>query len=91
MSEIVDLNELQEFHELLEISIGWKLLYRGSRDGFSASDFHDKCDEKPRTLTIIKTQSGDILGGSFNHSLFINCKNFIKNYMYYLISIKHLF
>lgn len=59
------LNERQEFLDLLEISIDqrWKLLYRGTRDGFRTSDFHDKCDEKPRTLTIIKTESGDVLGG----------------------------
>jgi hypothetical protein len=32
----------------------WKLLYRGSRDGFSAKAFHSKCDYKANTLTIIK-------------------------------------
>ena len=40
----------------------FKLLYRASRDGFEASNFHAKCDNQPRTLTIIKTTVGYIFG-----------------------------
>lgn len=32
----------------------WNLLYRASRDGFDAITFHEKCDFRPYTLTIIK-------------------------------------
>ena len=39
------------------------LLYRASRDGFQASNFQAKCDNQPRTLTIIKTTKGFIFGG----------------------------
>ena len=38
------------------------LLYRASRDGFRASNFHAKCDNQPSTLTIIKTTNGYIFG-----------------------------
>ena len=41
----------------------WKLLYRGSEDGFSASKFHIKCDNKQNTLTIVKSTNGFIFGG----------------------------
>ena len=41
----------------------FKLIYRASRDGFKASDFHAKCDNKSNTLTIIKTTKGYIFGG----------------------------
>ena len=41
----------------------FKLLYRASRDGFKASSFHAKCDNKPSTLTIIKTTKGYVFGG----------------------------
>ena len=41
----------------------WSLLYRGSRDGFRASDFHSNCDHKPNTLTIVKSIIGNIFGG----------------------------
>mgnify|MGYP003351843930 CR=1 FL=1 len=33
------------------------LLYRGSKDGFSASTFHTKCNQKGETFIIIKTNS----------------------------------
>ncbi|EXX68158.1 uncharacterized protein OCT59_012915 [Rhizophagus irregularis] len=42
----------------------FKLILRGSRDGFSPSKFHEICDNKPRTITIIKVKdSNEILGG----------------------------
>jgi hypothetical protein len=39
------------------------LLWRGSRDGFSASDFHSRCDGHPNTLTVILDTEGNIFGG----------------------------
>ena len=39
------------------------LLYRGSRDGFKASDFHRLCDNKGETLVIIKSTDNYIFGG----------------------------
>lgn len=41
----------------------WFLIYRGSRDGFGAQDFHSKCDGVAKTLTVIKTANGNIFGG----------------------------
>ena len=41
----------------------FKLLYRASRDGFQASSFHAKCDNLPKTLTIIKATNGYVFGG----------------------------
>ena len=38
-------------------------MYRGSRDGFGAVDFHSKCDNQPNTVTFIKTTSGFVFGG----------------------------
>ncbi|KAK8814134.1 hypothetical protein WA158_007996 [Blastocystis sp. Blastoise] len=32
----------------------WKLLYRGSQDGFTGKIFHDKCDNQGETVTIIR-------------------------------------
>ena len=39
------------------------MLYEGSRDGFSASGFHSKCDNKGSTLTIILSSKNYIFGG----------------------------
>ena len=41
----------------------WSLLYRGSRDGFRSYDFHYHCDDKPNTLTLVKSTNGNIFGG----------------------------
>jgi len=41
----------------------WKLLYKATRDGFSASIFHRTCDNKGPTMTIIKSSEGWIFGG----------------------------
>ncbi len=41
----------------------WKLQYRATRDGFTAQNFHTKCDTVANTLTIIKSTNGNIFGG----------------------------
>jgi hypothetical protein len=41
----------------------WNLLYRGSRDGFRASNFHEKCDNQMNTLALIEMMKGFIFGG----------------------------
>uniref|UniRef100_U9TUD5 TLDc domain-containing protein n=1 Tax=Rhizophagus irregularis (strain DAOM 181602 / DAOM 197198 / MUCL 43194) TaxID=747089 RepID=U9TUD5_RHIID len=42
----------------------FKLLLRGSRDGFTYKKFHEICDNQSRTVTIIKVKvSKEILGG----------------------------
>jgi len=45
-----------------------QLLYRGSRDGFSASAFHSKVDGKGATLTTIKVQNKDNIFGAYHGS-----------------------
>jgi hypothetical protein len=39
------------------------LLYRGSRDGFSASAFHSRCDGQANTITIVKNNFNYVFGG----------------------------
>ncbi|KAG9300488.1 hypothetical protein G9A89_010114 [Geosiphon pyriformis] len=42
----------------------FKLLLRGSRDGFSPNDFHRLCDNKGATVTVIKVKgTGQLIGG----------------------------
>ena len=45
------------------VSVDLDLLYRGSRDGWKASDFHDKCDHKGSSITVIRSSDGFIFGG----------------------------
>jgi hypothetical protein len=39
------------------------LLYRGSENDFSAQAFHMKCDNRGPTVTIIRSEKGNIFGG----------------------------
>jgi hypothetical protein len=39
------------------------LLWRGSRDGFGARDFHGRCDGRANTLTLILDTGGNGFGG----------------------------
>jgi hypothetical protein len=46
--------------------LGWKqfsLLWRGSRDGFKAQEFHLRCNSYRNTLTVILDTKGNIFGG----------------------------
>jgi hypothetical protein len=44
----------------------WTLLYRGTRDGFGAANFHSKCDDRNNTLTISKAHGTSYIFGGFN-------------------------
>jgi hypothetical protein len=39
------------------------LLWRWSRDGFGACNFHGRCDGRAPTLTLIQDTRGNIFGG----------------------------
>jgi hypothetical protein len=56
---------ISEFPEIFAefIRKRFKLLWRGSRDGFGASDFHCRCDGHANTLTVILDTNGNIFGG----------------------------
>jgi hypothetical protein len=41
----------------------FSLLWRGSRDGFGARDFHGRCDGHRNTLTVILDTHGNVFGG----------------------------
>jgi hypothetical protein len=42
---------------------GFRLLYRGIRDGFGAANFHSRCNGHPHTVTLIMSTDGWIFGG----------------------------
>jgi len=46
----------------------YELLFRASRDGFAASNFHSKCDGKSYTVTFVETSIGRRFGGFTDQS-----------------------
>jgi hypothetical protein len=66
-SKILKGNQPSELIKLCEFSLKnkWSLLYRGSRDGFGAANFHSKCDGHSNTLTILKAKGSSFIFGGF--------------------------
>jgi len=60
-----DRDQIHNLISLCEFSIDqkWNLIYRASRDGFEGADFHAKCDDKPNTFILIKSEYGNVFGG----------------------------
>jgi hypothetical protein len=56
---------IREFPKLFEDfkKKQFTLLWRGSRDGFDADEFHRRCGGHPNTLTVILDTAGNIFGG----------------------------
>jgi hypothetical protein len=66
-SQILTGNQPNVLIKLCEFSPNdkWKLLYRGTRDGFGAQDFHSRCDNKSPTLSICKAHDSSYIFGGF--------------------------
>jgi hypothetical protein len=43
-----------------------KLLFRGSRDGWRAKDFHSRCDGVSFTISLFRIKNGPCIGGFTN-------------------------
>ena len=69
-------------------SIKYKLLLRGTRDGFHSQVFHQKCDDKKNTLVIIKTAFGKVCGG-FTEVTWNPIGNYKSQSHSFLFSIDH--
>jgi len=63
------LNESERGNEFIKKLNEWtgykkmELIYRGTRDGMTSNVFHNKCDNKGESITLIKNEKGNIFGG----------------------------
>jgi hypothetical protein len=64
----------------------WALIYRASRDGRMAHAFHSKCDNRAKTLTVIKSTYGDIFGG-YTEQMWDTSKKFKKDPNAFIFSL----
>lgn len=60
--------ECLKFQHTLNVWFGnehqeWQMLYRASKDGFSAVAFHTKCDGHSPTITVVLGTNGNLCGG----------------------------
>ncbi|CDW74411.1 UNKNOWN [Stylonychia lemnae] len=49
--------------QLFTISGTTQFLYKATRDGFKAADFHEKCDNQGPTISFILSEAGQVFGG----------------------------
>jgi hypothetical protein len=66
----------------------FRLLYRGSRDGFETASFHHLCDGHSMTLTVILSDNGSIFGGytpvAWHSSSAYSIDNTLKSFLFTL-------
>ena len=63
-SSILAPESIQKLNKLCSVELEeWSLVYRASRDGFNAKNFHKSCDGIANTLTVIESTNGNIFGG----------------------------
>jgi len=47
-------------------SLKLELIFRGSRDGFTTTAFHNKANNQGDTVTLVRTTNGKVFGGYTN-------------------------
>ncbi|EXX59209.1 hypothetical protein RirG_191030 [Rhizophagus irregularis DAOM 197198w] len=65
LRQIDKMNIRNNFAHLKE-SYKFKLLLRGSRDGFTPKKFHELCDGKSNTVILIKIEGTEEIVGGYN-------------------------
>ena len=56
------MQEITNFIKLFNYYKEFKLLLRGSQDGFTCKIFHEKCDNKGRIIAIVLDTEGNKYG-----------------------------
>ncbi|KAL0220974.1 hypothetical protein RCL1_000828 [Eukaryota sp. TZLM3-RCL] len=83
-------NCANEFNTLFPqiMSMNPRLLFRASRDGFTATAFHQKCDNQSNVLVVFKTKNGNIAGG-FSPTAFSSNNSYQNSPGAFLFRVKH--
>jgi hypothetical protein len=88
-SEILSREQENTLTELCNFSDQkWRLLYRASRDGFEAREFHSKCDGNHNTLTLVISSNATIFGGYTAAAWSVN-ERFAHDAHAYIFSLKN--
>uniref|UniRef100_U9UMF4 TLDc domain-containing protein n=1 Tax=Rhizophagus irregularis (strain DAOM 181602 / DAOM 197198 / MUCL 43194) TaxID=747089 RepID=U9UMF4_RHIID len=66
ISRQIDKLDIKNNFARLKEPYNFRLLLRGSRDGFTPKKFHELCDDIPHTVTFIKVKGKDEILGGYN-------------------------
>jgi len=67
------------------------ILYQATQDGFRASDFHRKCNNKGSTLTVIESSLGYIFGGYVDKEWISSSGFYVSSDNAFLFTLKNSF
>ena len=70
------------------IGTKFSLIYRASRDGWKSSDFHTKCDNKGKTICIVRSDTNNVFGGFTSVSWTTDSGKFHKDSNAFLFLIR---
>ena len=67
-SQVIKYNEFNFIESAIRKTLGknikyYKLIFRASRNGYRAEDFHEKCDGKDNTIVFVQARNGRRFGG----------------------------
>ena len=54
-----------DLKRICQLNDKWRLIYKASRDGFEAKNFHEKCDNKSFTLSLFKVKETNFIFGAY--------------------------
>jgi len=60
---LLNIDQQKKVQEWLPDKSVWKLIYKGSVNGFGGADFHKNCDNKGETVSVICSTSNYLFGG----------------------------
>ncbi|GES93524.1 hypothetical protein GLOIN_2v1782772 [Rhizophagus clarus] len=83
------INNKFDYLRELYLPYKFKLLLRGSRDGFSPKKFNELCSGKPYTVTFIKVKGTEEILGGYNPLKWESSGVWIKNKDCFIFSIKN--
>ena len=80
-STILNCHYIAQINHWIGKTYKYSLLFRASKDGYGSQEFHDRCDGKSPTVTIVRTSKQKVIGGftslkwdSFDHTVEDNTK-----------------
>jgi len=66
-----------------------ELIYRGSRDGFTASNFHQSCDDVGPTLVVCKSKAYEKVFGGYTSKNWSQGENYVDDPEAFLFSLSN--
>ena len=85
-SSILNDEDKRRLIDLCNLTDRLELVYRASYHGFSAKEFHSKCDGISKTITIVKTSKNNIFGG-YTEAAWSKNKSYSSDRSAYIFSL----